>query len=154
MLEVVSPSTFVSVTVGPHLGSLTLYLSVHEVTGVNGVVGPGHLTLTGNDIVSEVSLVKFACLCEIIFSFSMEITLVEISLVGVSLELELSFSGSLSFDKVSLVPDRSKVKYLFSLTMVHVVLPLAFVFGTTLINVNTISVCFTVNELSLIDITV
>ena len=84
----------------------------------------------------------------------MELTVDEFTFVNITIELEFSLASLLTVDKITCVLNLIILPLLGTLSMVHIIEPLAVVHGSVLINEHSISASFALLPLAVVDVSV
>ena len=155
MLQLFLKLSNILVTVGHVLDTVTLGLAIFEVTFVSALIGPSHLTLSMNLIVYKFALVGFTGINEIVFAFTMELSIDEITFINITVLLVTCPASFLSFHKCAFVDALSIIPSFNTLSMLLVHFPLAFVDGfVCLVDKDAVTVRLTVDPVALINVAV
>jgi hypothetical protein len=102
---IIHPLSKILISVDKHLVSGSFNFVFLELTLVLGAIFPYHDTFTVHTVLGEVSLVYLLALSEEVLSFSMELSINEVSLVQVAIEFELALTCLFSLLEISVVND-------------------------------------------------
>jgi len=127
MLQIISPHSFILVSIWPDFSSLAFHFAIDKFSFVLGVVWPYHHTITYDVVLMEFSVINFAGICKVVLALPFKLTINEVTLIVVSIKLKSSFSSLFGFNKVTLILNGSVVPSLNSFTMILIILPFSLV---------------------------
>lgn len=154
MLLIVSPHSFVSISIGPSFNSFSFHFSIHKFSFVSGIVVPKHYTIAYYVIFMKFSLINLARIGKVIFALTFKLSIDEITFVIVSIEFKPSFSSFLRFNKGSFVFNGVVIPSFYSVSMILVVQPLASIHWTFSVYIYAESVGFSIFPFALIYVTI
>jgi len=133
---------------------VAVHFSVFELTVVARLIWPNHYTVSMHIIVAEISLINFTRISKIIFSFSVEFSIYKIAIIIASIKFKSSSSSFFTFRKLSCIPYLSFVPSFSSHAMLLIIFPLPLIHRAFYINKYSMSICFSILPVTLVNITI
>jgi len=151
---IIFPLASIDITIFEMFHAMTFHFSVLIFALVFGSIGPKHQSTSMNLILKEITLINFTSFVKIIFSFSMELSVNEISFIKISVKFEFACASFKSIDKVTLVDNFVVIPLFGTFTVICVFEPFTFVHGPFGIYENTLAASHAVFPLALIYIAI
>jgi len=118
------------------------------------LVWPNHNALAVHIIVDKISLINFSRVSEVIFSLSIELSIYKVPLVVGAFELKASLACLFSLSEITRVDDLALIPDLSTLTVLYVLDPVSIIEGAVLVNKHASAMSFSVQPVSVINVTV
>ena len=107
-----------------------------------------------NLILMEITLINLTSFIEVVFSFTMELSVNEISFIKITIEFKFSGTCFKSIDKITFVNNFVVIPLFGSFAMVCVIVPFAFVHGPFGIYEDSLAASHAIFPLALINIAI
>jgi hypothetical protein len=144
MSFVIQEFSIVDISIGIVSDTSALHPAFVELSFISALIWPYHYSFAFELIVSELALVNFARINEVILAFAMELAIDEFTCVCASFEFKLTFSGLLAFDEVSIVHDFVIIPRFKPFPILHIIFPLPYVHATFSVTKYSVAVCFAI----------
>jgi len=154
MHQIVPELTNVFVPIGLYLGAFSVHFSLFKLPLVPASIWPRHDALTLHIIVFKFTFIQFGCVCEVVLSVPMKLTVDEITFVEAALELEAALARLFAFKEISGVFNSVKIPAFGAVAMLLVVEPLSCKHASVSVHKDAVAIGLAVEPGTLVDVSV